>query len=259
MSNQKNIQDELKGLESSLPVNNNQPFSVPEGYFEGLAAAILAKVKINEYPVQAELDEISPLLAGIPKRMPYSVPFSYFEENIVSINGRSEETDSRVLTAVGKTMPYTVPLGYFEDLPEKVLGKVAAPKAKVVPLFARTWMRVATAAAIIGALFFGGYQLLLTKTDGAEPLANQRLVDTTQNQMAANSRPGAKEMKKVSTEELEDFIENVQADAVKPPVKRSANSDNEELEELLKDVSTTEMEKFLSAIPTLDDEFLITD
>src|SRR5215204_3810161 len=114
MSSQKNIQDELRSLGSSIPLNNNQPFSVPEGYFEGLAAAVLAKVKNNENSVQAELDEISPMLAGIPKRTPYSVPSSYFENNIGGIDAFIKESDSSLLAGIGKQHPYTVPENYFE-------------------------------------------------------------------------------------------------------------------------------------------------
>ena len=74
MRSQTNIKDELKSLESGLPVTDNPAFSVPEGYFEGLASSVLAKVKASEASVQKELAEISPLLAGIPKVTPYSVP-----------------------------------------------------------------------------------------------------------------------------------------------------------------------------------------
>ena len=260
MSSQKNIQDELRGLESSLPVNSNQPFSVPNGYFEGLAAAILAKVKSSESDVQAELDELSPLLAGIPKQMPYSVPLSYFEENAAGLEALRKETeDSFVLTAIGKAMPFTLPQGYFESLPDQIISKVATPKVKVVPLFARSWMRVASAAAVIGALFFGGYQLLSNKSDRIAPLVNRRSVDTAQNLVANNKRPGTKEIKQVSTKELEAFIETIETDAAKESAKQPKNAGKVNVEELLKDVSTSEMERFLSAIPTADDEFLITD
>jgi len=81
MSSRNAIQDELKSLGSSLPVTDNPFFSVPQGYFEELADSILAKVKASEILTpQAELNELSPLLAGIPKVTPYSVPSFYFEE-----------------------------------------------------------------------------------------------------------------------------------------------------------------------------------
>src|SRR5690242_253919 len=110
MDNQNNIQDELRGLNSSLPVNNSQPpFSVPEGYFNGLAASILAKVKGQSSAAADELQELSPLLAGIPKTIPYTVPEGYFEQNMASLLFLVNEAESPVLAAIDKAMPYSVP------------------------------------------------------------------------------------------------------------------------------------------------------
>ena len=48
MTNQNNIQDELRSMNSELPVENSQnTFSVPQGYFDGLAASIITKVKVR--------------------------------------------------------------------------------------------------------------------------------------------------------------------------------------------------------------------
>src|SRR6476661_7700312 len=81
MNSRNAIQQELNDLRSSLPLTNNeQPvFTVPEGYFENLAASVLAKIK-SQSPVSAatELEALSPVLAAIPKQTPYSVPENYF-------------------------------------------------------------------------------------------------------------------------------------------------------------------------------------
>ncbi|MDQ6609443.1 MAG: hypothetical protein M3Y85_06455, partial [Bacteroidota bacterium] len=113
MNSHKHIQNELRRHNSGLPFNNNQPFSVPEGYFEGLSASVLAKVKSSISPVQTELGELSPLLAGIPKITPYSVPFFYFEQNTEIIPDFSKEPDIHFLREAGKTLPYTIPQDYF--------------------------------------------------------------------------------------------------------------------------------------------------
>ena len=253
MTSQKHIQDELKSLESSLPFSNNQPFSVPEGYFDGLAATFLAKVKSSKASAEAELGELSPLLAGIPKITPYSVPFSYFEENIETVPNLNQETESPVLSYVGKELPYSVPQDYFENLAEQVLSKISKPTAKVVPLFARTWMRVASAAVIAGALFIAGLQLFSTKNEG---LATAGKPDTTQTLVAQNGAATEKEIKQASTKELEEFIETVQVNG-KASAEQKIGSEKE-VEELLKDVSTNEMESFLSALP-VDDDLMITN
>lgn len=261
MSSQKHIQDELRSLGIGLPVNNNQPFSVPEGYFDGLAARILAKVKSMEGSAQSELEEISPLLAGISKQTPFSVPSSYFEENLTGIGAVSGELEeSQVLATIGKEMPYAVPGGYFEAFPEQAL-KTVKPETRVVPLFSRTWMRVASAAAVAGALFFGGYQLL-SSNDGDNSFAtNLPAIDTVQQQVASNSQPIRKEIKQVSTSELQAFVETMQTNAAKSSATKSKIESGKgmKVEELLKDVSTSEMESFLSDIPTVDDDLIITD
>lgn len=256
MSNPINIQDELRSLESSLPVNNIQPFTVPEGYFEGLPAAILAKLKNTEVSADAELQELSPLLAGIPKRTPYAVPSSYFENTVEDFSGLTQESDSPILNAIGKNTPYQAPESYFDGLAKEILAKVSKPQAKVVPLFARTWMRVASAAAVAGALFFGGYQLLVNNDREVTPgVAQQTTIANDQNLLANNSQPLEKEIRQVSTKELEDFIATVQP-GTESIVDEKSTSDKNEVEELLKDVSTNEMESFLSAMPLVDEDIL---
>ena len=51
--------------------------SVPDGYFDSLPLIMLAKVKSQGE--ENELGTIAPVLAGISREMPYSVPAGYFE------------------------------------------------------------------------------------------------------------------------------------------------------------------------------------
>ena len=169
MDNENNIQDELRNLDSGLPSPNN-PLSVPEGYFDGLAASILARVKEQEGSAASELQQLSPFLAGLSRQMPYAVPQHYFEQNLSNLSLITAEERSEVLEAIGRQMPYSVPEGYFHRLPDQILANLVRPKAKVVPFFSRTWARAAAAAAIIGAVIFGGYQLL-NAPEGDAPLA----------------------------------------------------------------------------------------
>lgn len=255
MNNQKNIQEELRSLESGLPVNNIQPFAVPENYFNGLAEVILKKVKNMEASAQAELIELSPLLAGIPKLTPYAVPSSYFEDTLENSTGVFLESDSIVLDSIDRTMPYAVPGGYFESLPAEIMARVGRTRAKIVPLFGRTWMRVASAAVIAGALFLGGNQLLKNGSNDTPSTSAVTITPGDQTLLADNTKPIEKVITQASTKELEEFISTIQ---VNPPANTESvknTSDKSEVEALLKDVSTTEMENFLSTMPA-DDEFL---
>jgi hypothetical protein len=211
-----------------------------------LATIMLAKVKNIEVSAGAEISELSPLLAGIPKTTPYAVPSSYFENTLEDISGLTKESDSPMLNAIGKNTPFSVPEGYFENLP-------------VDPLFGRTWMRVASAAAIAGALFLGGYQLLRDNSKELPSTAATQNESIDQNLLASNTQPIEKDIREASTKELEDFIATVQANPESTTENIKSTSDRTEVEELLKDVSTKEMESFLSAMPMTDDDFLTTN
>jgi hypothetical protein len=253
MSSRNTIQNELKSLDSNLPVTDSPSFSVPEGYFEGLAEAVLAKVKNSEASsVQTELHELSPLLAGISKATPYSVPFSYFDENLESALHFGIEKESAVLEAIGKDLPYEVPAGYFDSLSTQILAKVSKPKARVIPLFARSWTRVAAAAVVAGALVFGGLRLFTTNGDQSGTQVAQHPADISAPYVAQAKPAIVQEIKKTSTKDLEAFIESVPTTASASLTKKEPVS-KEETKELLKDVSVDEMENFLSAVPQTDE------
>lgn len=257
MTDQNNIQDELRDLNSGLPGNNSPtPFSVPDGYFDGLAASILAKVKGQSATAAEELNELSPLLASLSKQMPYKLPAGYFEDNLLALPAFMQESESPVLAAVGKELPYTVPQGYFDQLPQQVLAAVSQPKGNVVPLFKRTWMRAAVAAVMGGVIFLSGYQYF--NSGGDRQTAEQQPVDTSKNWMAKNEHPVVKDIEKASTRDLEEFINTV---PVAPQEKATAAKPAEkaEVKELLKDVSVKEIDAFLEQLPTNDEDLALID
>jgi hypothetical protein len=108
--------------EAGLPDMHAMAYRVPDGYFESLAGNILDKVRKAENPlneVQAELQELAPLLNTISRSNPYSVPEGYFD-----------------------TIAF-VP---------------AAKPAKVVSFrLAKKWTQYAAAAMLAGILVLGGF------------------------------------------------------------------------------------------------------
>ncbi|NTS39879.1 hypothetical protein HRG84_03100 [Flavisolibacter sp. BT320] len=259
MDNENNIQDELRNLESGLPSPNN-PLSVPEGYFDGLAASILARVKEQEETAASELQQLSPFLAGLSRQMPYAVPPDYFAQNLSHLPFVTAVERSVVLEAVGRQMPYSVPEGYFHRLPDQILANLVRPKAKVVPFFSRTWARAAVAAAMLGAVLFGGYQLL-NAPEGDAPLATTYpTADTLDKLVARNENTSVKEViKNASTEEIDAFIQNVPYNPAKLQEETLPPAAGTELTNLLKDVSASEMDAFLEQLPTGDDELMVID
>lgn len=90
MAQNNNILQELRELESSLAgmaVQNT--YSVPEGYFEGLAAQVLNRVKAMEATTATEeLHLLSPAVSALSKQIPYTAPVGYFEalpENTIQL------------------------------------------------------------------------------------------------------------------------------------------------------------------------------
>lgn len=260
MKDQNNIQDELRSLNSGLPVNNSPtPFSVPEGYFNGLADAVLAKVKGQTLSAADELQELSPLLAGLSKRLPYTMPENYLAENLSVLPSWLKEEVSPVLAGLDKSLPYTVPQGYFKNFPEQMLAKLEQPKAKVVSLFARRWLRVAVAAVISGIALIGGYRFL-NNDSGEIRTAYQQPADTTRNLVAKTDKTTViQDIKSVSTKELDEFISAVRLNPAKMKKETTQPAGKTEVADLLKDVSAKEMDAFLEQIPTADEDLLVID
>jgi hypothetical protein len=139
MTRKDNILQELNELNSTLAtITPQNPYTVPVGYFDGLTARVLNRIKAMEaINAVEELGYLSPALSSISKQLPYSVPQGYFEglakKAIQSISESSDyqtaneemETLSPLLNGLNKEMPYAVPQGYFEGLADKALQSVS--------------------------------------------------------------------------------------------------------------------------------------
>jgi hypothetical protein len=235
MNSRYNIQNELNDMDSHLPPSTGQtPFAVPDGYFEGLAASVMSKIKGQEASASQEIAELSPLLAGISRSMPYAVPSGYFQTTIEELPFLTgEDPKSAILSLVERVTPYEVPSGYFDDLPELVLNKVA-PKAKVVPIVRRRWMRLAAAAMITGIMGLSGYFYFTQKgrLDADKPIAAQ--------------------LKNVSIRELDDFIKTADIASSSTETAQRKAADETEVQKMLISVSDRELDAFLSQVPTDD-------
>jgi hypothetical protein len=164
-------------------------YSVPEGYFEGFAEKLMSRIKApqgavplggtllsgqdptGEQTAREELAQLSPLLAGIDKKMPLQVPEGYFDNFAATLplEDAGAENWSPLLTGLKNKPVYQVPEGYFAQFPESMLrkvkpplqeektyGKPAAP-AKVFSLRGRAWWKYSAAAAMAGLILTGGW------------------------------------------------------------------------------------------------------
>lgn len=230
------IPEELKELNSNLPVVKTEVFAVPDGYFDNLAASILTKIKGGETEaVTNELQSVSPLLAKLPRKTPFTAPEGYFNNNINTLSFLSPKDELPAsLTGIGKQMPYAVPPHYFEELPQQIMANVTKPKAKVVMFGQTTWMRYAAAAIVFGIIVLGSVFYFK---------GNQQTIDP-------NKQPEewvAKKLQNVSNKDLEEFINTMDVSAQKSEVAKTKHT--KEVKQLMKDVPTSELDAFLNQLP----------
>ncbi|HEY0066735.1 MAG TPA: hypothetical protein VGB46_05220 [Flavisolibacter sp.] len=239
------IQDELKELKSSLSTEKVQEaYSVPQGYFEQFAASVLERIKLEELDEGQELENLSPLLASIPRKMPFSVPAGYFDSSASSLPAfTSQEELPEILASLKGSNPYSVPQGYFESLSDQVLSRVNQPRGRVVSMTTR-WMRVAAAAMVGGIIAISGYFYFAGRQQ-ATPAPDVN-----------NPQWVAQKLKNVENQELEEFIKSTDVSAKTPEPSRKPSA-NDEVKALLKDVSVQEMESFLNQLPMEEDPMLM--
>lgn len=237
MTSWNTIKNELQELNSNLPLTRvAEPYQVPQGYFESFAASVLQRIKSENLSAEDELKILSPVLAGLSKKMPFSMPDGYFNDVTQSISSISaDESLPDVLLKAGKKMPYVVPAGYFENLSGELLKKLepARPAAKVISIGAAKWMRYAAAAVVAGIIVLSS------------------LVYFNGNKTADSSSSSedwiAKQLKNVSDKELDAFIITTDADAT--TLANNHTGSKTEIRKLLKDVPEGELEKFLDEVP----------
>jgi hypothetical protein len=222
-------------------------FSVPEGYFEGFAQGVLDRIKagrsgsgISPDPRQ-ELAQLSPLLNGISRTLPYQTPSGYFEE-LSPIMAPLAEVREKPL--------YSAPEGYFESLAVEILSKVnpAQEPARQIPVISinrntrqRSWWKYSAAAVAAGLIFTIGWLRLQTpgKTHHSAPV----VADVASN------------LVKISDQDLQNFLDdqNDQAGAddnsstAAEPLNSTATLDitDSDVKSLLGDVPDGELKTYM--------------
>jgi len=133
MAQKDNILNELLELKSKLAaISRENIFQVPAGYFDGLTAEILKKIRVLESGNEAEkADFLSPLAGTLSNQTPYSVPAGYFNDLPQQILKRIKAAESEdaadeltslspMLSKISKQSPYAVPEGYFDSVEKKL-------------------------------------------------------------------------------------------------------------------------------------------
>jgi hypothetical protein len=213
-----------------VPVSQGMPMDVPAGYFDGLAAAILSKIKETESNL---LDHGSELLTSIGKNIPYQVPSSYFEDNLQSLHFVSwNESAPNILTIIGKKNPYTIPEGYFKQVPSRVHNKIklSQKSAPVYPLsFVKKVYRYAAAAILVGIISVTGL-IYFRNHSFTNPVANISTFD----------------INKISIEELQNYITGQElVDTDNDIIATNGDLDAADLKEFLNDMPEEALQQYV--------------
>ena len=83
-------------------INPAKNLTVPEGYFESLAGNILNKIYALESDVTVELNEISPMIAGIKNKETFTVPARYFDQ----LTFLSKQKQTAKIISIDKTRSF---------------------------------------------------------------------------------------------------------------------------------------------------------
>ncbi|HEY2720815.1 MAG TPA: hypothetical protein VGI82_03765 [Chitinophagaceae bacterium] len=228
----KDIIQELNDLGSSLGSSLGQvTYSVPEGYFNGLADQVLNLIK-NE--------DVS-WLSFLPKEMPYRVPVGYFDgldarvldviHNHPDYQTPKEELESLspLLSSIANRPVYAVPEGYFENF--KVAAEQKKAEPKVISLISHRWFKYAAAAVIVVALGLTG--LFVFKNNHSDP-AGRTLAKLE------------KEVKTIDDVKKTDSLIEVMDAGLNPKELASTlpAAKVDDVQQLLQDVSTDELKDF---------------
>jgi hypothetical protein len=161
----------LNDYPSLKQVNPENPFTVPEGYFDSLDERILSRIKVEELKNQipdtgftVPENYFEKLTGNIQARITvegaldkeetaFSVPDGYFE-------GLSEQIQSRIFVEEAlNAQPegFAVPENYFNDLSQNILNKATQlqkekKKGVIIKMFSSAAFKYATAACLVLAV-----------------------------------------------------------------------------------------------------------
>lgn len=248
METRSTILSELKDISPAVAnISAGLPYEVPQGYFEGLAAAILARIQAGSLSATDELETISPLLNGISRQHPFQVPAGYFaelSENIIGgaraidfVNG-NQEGIAPVLDGLQHKATYQAPVGYFGSLPETILANINKQQPAKVVSMSRRIVRYAAAAVITGAIAISGW--LYFNNSGATGTGTE----TAQIIEKIGSD------KTISDEEISSYLETatIPVMAVNTVQVADEEMDSADLKDMLTDVSEDEIQQYLTTL-----------
>lgn len=193
-------------LLAGLPVHN--PFSVPEGYFEGLGEQISNAVYLEG--LKTEVEESG-----------FAIPQGYMEglSDRITAAIAVENLKETVLKEVSSPNEgFTVPVNYFEQLQANILNKtstesVQKPEAKIVRLWHSKLLKYASAACFVivasfGVLYFNQQNAIQPAISTTDTATEQMLHDIDEQLIIEHIEADSKQTKATSAATKDAALEN---------------------------------------------------
>lgn len=180
-----------------------------------------------------EMQELAPALAGLPARLPYSVPEGYFAglpmrmlEIIREENPQQElAAISPLLAGMNKRAPYSVPDGYFDSV-----RPIQQPLAPVVKMsFPARAVRIAAAAVVAGLIGISAW--LMLKPDAMQAPARQDILSN---------------LSAVSENEMSNYVEGNFITLIDDQAMASADVNDDDITLMFVEVPDKELENYLN-------------
>ncbi|MEI6948039.1 hypothetical protein V9K67_12650 [Paraflavisolibacter sp. H34] len=296
MKNRNDIRNELKELNSNLPPEVPRTYTVPEGYFDGLADSVLLRIREQQAATGGAEQEAPPLLAGISRNPAFSVPEGYFDGLAASILSKVREPQqqpnevteelqalSPLLAGISRQTPYSVPANYFEQsldglsslVQEEQLSPLLQQGARLTPYQAPEGyfeQFPATVLAKVTATGGSGGRLVSMRlgkwmryaaaavVTGAIALGGLLLFNKD-NKSTADlvSHPQqwiANKLKNVTNQDLEEFIQQADAKTLTGQETASGKAQND-VRRQLSNVPDNELDAFLNQVPSDNEDLSI--
>lgn len=162
MNQPDHIQAELATLAPTLAaMPRTMPYEVPAGYFEGLESIIVEQALLHE-PVQALPD------SGVPEGYFEQLPSLLLDKIRNQEHELELQSIAPVLATLPRDMPYHLPAGYFNSLDPAAALQPAPAKAGILRQIGRAGFWRAAAAAVLLVAIFSIWKMS-NRTPTAEP------------------------------------------------------------------------------------------
>jgi hypothetical protein len=239
------IREDEAALPPVLQHAGANPYSVPAGYFDQLAGNILARVKASDEALtpQEELSMLSPLLSKLDKKLPFQAPAGYFSDLSDNVVSGVQAIDF-----VNEELENLSPL--MAGLKDKQVYETPAGYFETLPGQVMDRVKKMSEPAKVVSIGFGRKLMryaVAAAVIGVVAIGAWWFVGGKSGAGPSNEIVASKEVDKLSTEELQSYLEEV---PVAVPADLLAANTKLEIEEsdmsdLFQNVSDEEIQKYL--------------